>query len=147
MKWLLPPILTLILLIAMVVLSRTVPLVWLMDTATSRLGLFGVGAGVLLILWGAFQFRKVRTNIHTFHDPNVLVTSGPFRFTRNPMYLGFLIILSGAAIANNALIAFLPVAVFFVVANWWYIPYEERAAVQAFGQSYLDYKQEVRRWL
>lgn len=147
MKWLLPPILTLFLLVAMVALSRTIPIACLMDTDSSRLGLIGVVGGILLVLSGAARFRRVKTNIKTFNEPDVLVTGGPFRFTRNPMYLGFLIMLAGAAVASNTLIAVLPVALFFAAANWWYIPFEERAAEQAFGQHYRDYRDQVRRWV
>ena len=147
MKWLLPPLLTLALLIVMALLSALVPEPSLLGKPVNNIGHAVIVAGILLILGAAAQFRKVRTNISTFRKPDVLVTGGPFRVTRNPMYLGFVIILAGAAIAADAAVALLPVAAFFTAANRWYIPFEERAAEQAFGPAYADYRRRVRRWL
>ena len=147
MKWLLPPLLTLILLIAQVLLSVLMPVPGMFGPGASEIGYLLIVAGILLIFWGAGHFRKVRTNINTFRDPDVLVTGGPFRFTRNPMYLGFFLILFGAAIVYDAATALLPVAAFFAAANWWYIPYEERAAENALGEAYAEYRSRVRRWL
>lgn len=147
MKWLLPPLLTLILLIAQVLLSVQMPVPGMFGPGIAQFGYLVIVAGVLLLIWGAGHFRKVRTNINTFRDPDVLVTGGPFRFTRNPMYLGFFLILFGAAIVYDAASALLPVAAFFAAANWWYIPFEEQAAEKALGEAYDDYRRRVRRWL
>ena len=75
------------------------------------------------------------------------MTSGPFRFTRNPMYLGMLIWLTGLAVLLGSLMAFLFPILLFLLANSLIIPLEERLMEETFGESFLDYKRRVRRWL
>lgn len=103
--------------------------------------------GLAMTAFAARLFGRTKTNLHTFRDPNVLVTSGLFSLSRNPMYLGFTVALLGAAVVSNSVLALLPVAFFFAVANAHYIPFEEGAAEAQFGERYLDYKKRVRRWL
>lgn len=66
-----------------------IPLPWKLS------GIVVLFLGIALLATGSQRFTRVRTNFHTFMDPNELVTSGPFRVTRNPMYLGFTLILTG----------------------------------------------------
>lgn len=141
----LPPILVLVLLAGMAVLRAfwpgpliPVPLRWL--------GLIPLLLGIGLLLAGSGRFRQVGTNIKTFDEPDVLVTDGPFRFSRNPMYLGFLLLLLGAAGLMGATSPFFGPLAFFLAAMLWYIPYEEEAMHAKFGQAYEAYVQKVRRW-
>ncbi|WP_416384449.1 methyltransferase family protein [Roseibium aggregatum] len=85
--------------------------------------------------------------MHTFRQPTRLVTSGIYALSRNPMYLGFLLMLLGVAVCTNEALNVLFAIVFFLVAQFWYIPIEERNAERTFGQPYLDYRKNVRRWL
>ena len=86
-------------------------------------------------------------NIKSFDKPKVLVTDGPFRFSRHPMYLGFVSLLLGVAMLLGSLSAFVgPVAMFITLATL-FIPFEERACQAVFGDLYTDYKRRVRRWL
>jgi len=92
-------------------------------------------------------FRKMKTQIHTFKKPKKLITNGLFQYTRNPIYLGFSLFLLGIAILLGSVSSFIPVIGFFLVANFWYIPFEEKNMKMVFGQSYLFYCRGVRRWL
>ncbi|MCE3289332.1 MAG: hypothetical protein K0R83_1344, partial [Caulobacter sp.] len=83
----------------------------------------------------------------TFDDPDVLVTGGPFRFTRNPMYLGFLLLLAGVALGLGAASPWIVPVVFWLLADRWYIPFEERAMRRTFGEAYEAYARRVRRWV
>jgi protein-S-isoprenylcysteine O-methyltransferase Ste14 len=137
----------LLLLAAMVLLHRLHP-------PASALGAIGTPIGVLLLALGfaglvgaRLQFRRSASEIMTFAQPRNMVTSGLFRFSRNPMYLSMLIILVGAAATIDLWCALAAPLLFFAAANWWYIPFEERAAALAFGDEYLSYRQHVRRWL
>ena len=79
--------------------------------------------------------------------PLVLVTSGPFRYTRNPMYLGILVAITGIAFIVGTLASFCAVVVFFLFVNFVSIPYEEEKMERQFGDDYRAYKAKVRRWI
>ena len=82
-----------------------------------------------------------------FEPSTVLVTEGAFRFTRNPMYLGLVLLLAGIAIALGSVGALLPIPVFVWIIQAWFILGEERFLEEIFGEAYLAYKSRVRRWL
>ncbi|GJL99145.1 MAG: S-isoprenylcysteine methyltransferase-like protein [Methyloligella sp.] len=148
MKWLIPPVLVALCLLLMSALNYSFPIDEIFSAnRTSHLGHPLIMLGLSFILITAYNFKKVQTNIHTFHNPNKLVTSGLFKISRNPIYLGFMLILIGATFLFNAISTFIGPAIFFLCANFWYIPYEEKAAEDAFGQDYLAYKNKVRRWI
>ena len=104
-----------------------------------------VGIGFLAV--GSARFMRIGTNLNTFIKPDILVTTGPFRFTRNPMYLGFTLVLLGNWLLWGTLSPLVGVVIFFVAANFWYIPFEESRCEDVFGEVYLEYKSKVRRWL
>mgnify|MGYP000297768799 FL=1 len=103
--------------------------------------------GLILLLGARAQFSKNNSEINTFETPRNLITSGLFRLSRNPMYMGFLFVLLAAAFYVNTACALLAPLAFFIAANWWYIPHEEFAARKTFGSDYEKYTQRVRRWL
>lgn len=147
MKRILPPMLWMACLVAMAVLAYVVQGDAILAAPYHQAGWGLFVAGVAATVFASRQFRTARTNIHTFGKPDRLVTTGLFAISRNPMYLGFFGSLVGAAIGFNSLFAFGPALVFFLAAEFWYIPYEERAAEQAFGGAYVDYRRRVRRWI
>jgi protein-S-isoprenylcysteine O-methyltransferase Ste14 len=103
--------------------------------------------GVCLALWGSTLFKRIPTNINTFSDPDVLVTSGPFRFSRNPMYTGMVAALTGTALLTGSLIGIAVLAAFICTATYIYIPYEEARMRHVFKERYAQYARQVRRWL
>lgn len=103
--------------------------------------------GVALAVVARAGFARARTNIHTFRRPDVLVTEGPFRLSRNPMYLGFVLALLGLALGLGSVSALALVVVFWLIVNSWYIPFEERVMRETFGDSYTRYARRTRRWL
>jgi protein-S-isoprenylcysteine O-methyltransferase Ste14 len=143
----LPPSLVLLLLLSILALGKFFPGP---DLLTGPWRLLGVPIGLLgiVILMGASrQFHTVKTNIKTFDAPGSLVTSGWFRFSRNPMYLGFTLLLLGAATVTGGAFTFVPPLVFALISQWIYIPFEESAMSRAFGEEYACYRRGVRRWL
>ncbi|MBX3489768.1 MAG: isoprenylcysteine carboxylmethyltransferase family protein [Parvibaculum sp.] len=145
---LLPPRLFLLCLISMIAIHLTFspPPIW--GSAVQTIAGIAIALGFLAItVLGARQFDRARTNINTFYKPDTLVTTGLFRFTRNPMYVGFSGALFGAAIALNCLTGLLIAIAFVVVADRWYIRYEERMMADTFGPAYADYRAKTRRWL
>ena len=110
-------------------------------------GIAPIVIGCWLLLTASQRFKKVGTNILPFNKPDVLVTHFPFNVSRNPMYLGFLCLLLGAALMFGNFAAFVFVAVFFGVINTINIPFEEQLCEATLGDDYIRYKASVRRWL
>lgn len=148
MKKLLPPVLFLIFVILMAVLCwqqgspHTVP------DGYSLLAIPFILGGLALAFSGSWLFKKKRTNIMTFGQPDLLVTEGVFKWSRNPMYLGFVIaLLAFAVLLGGAYSSFALALLFVVVTDRWYIAFEEKVMRDKFGTAYEAYCQKVRRWV
>lgn len=112
--------------------------------------LFGGLLSGMAVFFGrsAFQeMRRARTNVSPFEPVTALVVEGPFRFTRNPIYLSLTLLYGGIAILANAFWALLLLPVVLMVMRRGVIEREEQYLERKFGQEYLHYKQRVRRWL
>jgi protein-S-isoprenylcysteine O-methyltransferase Ste14 len=110
-------------------------------------GLILLAAAVALIAWAARIMFGAGTTPNPTRPSTVIVTNGPFRFTRNPMYLAWELICVGAGLLANALwpiVMALPAA---IVTRRLVIDKEERYLGRKFGDAYLDYKSRVRRWI
>lgn len=104
-------------------------------------------AGIALILRAAGLFRKAGTNIEPWRSSTAIVSSGPYRWSRNPIYLGMAVIYLGLALAFDSLIALLLLPVVLIVIQTQVIAREERYLEAKFGDAYRDYKARVRRWI
>lgn len=105
-------------------------------------------AGLFLAMAGSRLFKKKGTNIMTFDEPDVLVTEGVFRWSRNPMYLGFVVALFAIAVLMGAAYSsLLLAALFLLITDRWYIKFEENVMRQKFGADYDTYCNQVRRWI
>lgn len=104
-------------------------------------------AGLLLIIASLILFRRHRTTVLPHRAANTLITSGPFRLTRNPIYLGFTLLYLACALslASPGMLVML-LAVLWVI-NRHVIAAEEAFHAQRFGDQWQDYRQQVRRWL
>ena len=104
--------------------------------------------GVALAVTAAMLFRREGTEIDPTSTANrKLVTSGPFRFTRNPMYLGLVIVTLGIAFWVGAWPMFLAPVAIFATANWVHIPFEEAKMRRQFSDAFDIYGRRVRRWI
>ena len=141
-----PPIWGLIYLLALGGLSWA--LGWPVGLRAWPLGAALAVLGAALALWGRLLFAREGTEIRPDSAVNSkLVISGPFAFTRNPMYLGLVALSLGIALWVGAWPMFLaPVAV-FATANWVHIPFEEAKMRRQFGPQFEAYTSRVRRWL
>jgi protein-S-isoprenylcysteine O-methyltransferase Ste14 len=113
---------------------------------------WSVGGGVLLaglLLAGSFfaAFRRARTPIDTRKPTSAIVTTGPYRLTRNPGYLSLALIYAGIAILTSALWAFVPLVPTLALVERGVIRREERYLERKFGDEYLSYKASTRRWI
>jgi protein-S-isoprenylcysteine O-methyltransferase Ste14 len=123
-------------------LAFTVPAGWI-------IALMLAGTGVVVALLGVVSFRRAKTTVNPL-DPaaaSALVASGIYRVTRNPMYLGLLLVLLGWALfLGNVLPFAFPVAYVPLMNRLQIIP-EEKALAALFGSGFADYRSKVRRWL
>jgi protein-S-isoprenylcysteine O-methyltransferase Ste14 len=122
----------------------------LFPVTLSGLGVAGAmlfATGVAIAGWGWLTFRRARTTTVPGRASSVLVTWGPYRFTRNPMYVGLtLAYLGEAGILHQAWpVILLPLTVAYV--NWVVIPVEEAKLKEVFGDEYERYRARVRRWV
>ena len=111
------------------------------------LGAALVVCGIVLNLWSDQQLKRAQTTIKPYDEPTTLVTGGAFRLTRNPMYLGMALILAGAAVGLGGLVALVCPLLFAVLVDRWFIRTEEGNAEAVFGEQYVAYRRQVRRWL
>ena len=132
---------------AMAALYRFMPLTQLLTAPYSLAGWLLVAAGICVAAVAAGAFKRAGTGIVPFDPATALVTGGLYRYTRNPMYLGMVLLLVGVAIALGSPGAWLPIPVFVWIIHARFIVGEERFLEQTFGESYVAYKRGVRRWL
>ena len=107
------------------------------------------GTGFAIVLAGVLAFRRAKTTVNplTPEATTTIITTGIYRFTRNPMYLGFLFALVGWAIYLSNLLAFALLPLFVWYMNRFQILPEERALAAKFSHAFSAYKGSVRRWL
>ena len=110
-------------------------------------GILFFAAALFILFWSFGLFKKKETPILPGQKPTALVIEGPYKFTRNPMYLGVTTALAGVAIYLGDILAFLAPIAFFIFVSVRFIPREEKMMEKLFGKKYLDYKKRVRRWV
>lgn len=142
-----PPQIAFIALVIGSLLHALLPVTWRVLPAVPIIGVVLMIVGVALALWAVLLFRAKRTPVYPTTQPTTLVTSGPFRFTRNPIYLGFLTILLSVVFLIGSLPMLVAPLLFLLVMNFYYLPFEETKMEKTFGETYLNYRQRVRRWL
>ena len=147
MQRLLPPKLLILTALAMMVLRVALPGAVIVPEPWNWLGLPVLCAGLALAIVASRLFKTVGTNIMTFDKPDLLVTSGPFKFSRNPMYLGMGVVVIGLALMLGSAWPLLPAAGFCIILDRWYVQFEEEKMLQTFGEDYEAYKRTVRRWI
>lgn len=103
--------------------------------------------GLALEMWAAGLFRKAGTNVVPYSPAVALVTDGPYRYSRNPMYVGFAVTYLGLALGLQSPVALALLVPCLVLMTWGVILREERYLEAKFGQPYRDYKDHVRRWI
>jgi protein-S-isoprenylcysteine O-methyltransferase Ste14 len=110
-------------------------------------GLLLTIGGAILFLWSLRLFLKAGTGLMPDQAAERLVTSGPYRLSRNPQFVGFSAVYIGLALAMNVLWPMLLLPIVVVVTNATVIRLEERYLTRVFGDAYLNYQRQVRRWL
>ena len=117
------------------------------NEASSLIGLSALLMGVIIILFSVLEFKRNKTTINPFKSSSVLITNKLYSYTRNPMYLGMLIILLGNGLILSNLGTIFIAFSFIPIMNMRVIKYEEIMLDIEFTERYKSYKQRVRRWL
>jgi protein-S-isoprenylcysteine O-methyltransferase Ste14 len=137
----------LILLILSIVSHFVFPAWVVLQAPLTFLGILIIGAGLLLAFLCRTQFLRNRTTLSPYESPVVLITTGPFRISRNPVYLAMTLILFGSAVVMGTLVPFVFTVLFIALIELLFIPDEERRLEELFGENYREYKRGVRRWV
>ena len=146
-KPLLPPTYLFISIIMIGILSISLPIKTVIPSPSNLIGLVPFLFGVILNLVASKAFKDNRTTVRPFHQSITLITTGVFRMTRNPMYLGFVCILFGTAILTGGLSPCIVPVLFAVIIDRAFIRVEERMLQKQFGKDWQDYKRQTRRWV
>jgi protein-S-isoprenylcysteine O-methyltransferase Ste14 len=142
-----PPTYFMAFLIAAIVLHFSFPLFQLVYFPVSMLGAVPVLFGIWMNIWADSLFKREGTTVKPDESPSKLVTGGPFRISRHPMYLGMASILLGEAVILGSVVAFAFPILFVYVIEARFIPAEEASLEKAFGSSFREYRKSARRWL
>ncbi len=106
-----------------------------------------IASGVIVMFWAALIFRKRGTTINPRGTPSLLVTEGPFHFTRNPMYLGIVFIMLGIAFLSGGISFYIVSVAYIIIISTFFIRREEKILESIAGDAYASYRARVRRWL
>ena len=141
-----PPHIAFALLIMSWVLDYFFPKFRFLDKPYNYIGLIIFFAGLSITFYCFCLFKKNKTPIIPGQKPKFMVAEGPYKLTRNPMYLGVTLALLGISIYIGNLLSLISPVFFFLIMNYVYIPFEEKLMENIFGKPYLGYKKKVRRW-
>ena len=142
-----PPLVYLSAIIMGVILHLLAPLSFFPRTWSMPVGIALVLMATALLVSSIARFRAAGTPVPAYKPTTAIVRKGPYRFTRNPIYLGFSLLQLGVAIWVNSVWLLVTLVGAMVLINYAVIRKEENYLERRFGNEYVDYKRTVRRWL
>lgn len=144
-----PPVLFLLVVVCAWVLNLFWPLAWpgIRDVPAKAIGIGFILVGFGIALWGLVTMLRGRAQVRPDREATVLITNGPFRRFRNPMYVGYALLLLGMSDTMQNIWVALLVPVFVLALTWLAILPEERHLEEKFGDAYRQYKSTSRRWI
>ena len=142
-----PPLIVLVLIVSIYFSSKKIDLINI--PLQLEISIFVLSAGILIFVNPVLQFIKSKTTVNPiqFEEVNKLVTSGIFKYSRNPMYLGMLMIVLSTSIFYLNIYSILTPLLFILWINKFQIKREEEFLIEKFGDEYLSYKKKTRRWI
>jgi protein-S-isoprenylcysteine O-methyltransferase Ste14 len=141
-----PPWVALLLLAIAFAIDALVPTEPWVPERLRSLGFVPIALGAALGIWALWTFHRRGTTHDPFGTPGALVVSGPYRFSRNPMYVAVTLILLGIAWGMRTAPWWIAPVAFFLFVCLVQVPREERLLDRLFGESYRAYRARVRRW-
>jgi protein-S-isoprenylcysteine O-methyltransferase Ste14 len=146
-KKVMPTTYLLIALVAAIALHYLFPVRRIISSPWNLLGIAPLVLGVILNVVADSAFHRANTTVKPFEESSALIISGAFRISRNPMYLGFVLILIGIAVLLGSLSPYAVIFAFVVLMDTVYVRVEEQMLAEKFGPEWEEYKQSVRRWI
>ena len=143
----LPPVYFLLAIVGMIALHRYTPVAHWLDWPWRWLGLAPLVTGVGLAILANRQFARHGTTVKPHGPSSAVVTDGAFSLSRNPMYFGMLLVLTGEWILLGSMSPVVIIPLHAVIMTKLFIEMEETKMERLLGQEYLDYKSRVRRWI
>ena len=142
-----PPVVALMFILIAYVLGRFVPIPIAVPSFVQSIGFWLSFIGFLFGIGAFIEFRKARTTLDPHGSVKQLVTSGTYRFTRNPIYLGFLLMVIGLPLNSGIYWGILTAPLFAMTMSRLVIEREEAYLEKKFKEQYAEYRSRVRRWL
>ena len=142
-----PPVYFLVGIIVMVLLNSYFPIGRWLHYPWRYLGIAIIVLGFSLSLGSGIYFRRLGTNPRPGTKATLIVTKGPFKYTRNPMYLGLITMLTGTAVLLGTFSPLIVIPVIFIILHTQFVIREEKWMEQWFGEPYLEDKKKTPRWL
>jgi protein-S-isoprenylcysteine O-methyltransferase Ste14 len=142
-----PPLVYLAGLVVGLLVSMWMPTKVVPNPAAWIIGGFLIFCGAVLAGSAILQFKGVGTTVRPDRAASSLVIAGPYKITRNPMYLGLALVYLGIAMADQSIWALILFPVIMIIIQHWAIEPEEAFLERRFGTDYSSYKANVRRWL
>jgi protein-S-isoprenylcysteine O-methyltransferase Ste14 len=142
-----PPLVYLVSLVVGTLVHLAAPLPFVPGTLAAPLGASLVVVAIALFSFSVAKFRAAGTPVPAWKPTTAIVRTGPYRFSRNPIYLAFSLLQLGIAIWVNSLWLLATLAGALALMHYVVIPREEQYLERRFGAEYVDYKAFVRRWL
>ncbi len=142
-----PPFFLLLSLLLTLILKWGIPAANLIFPPWNLLGLLPLGLGIAINMLADRKFHTRQTTVKPEELSSCLITDGVFRYSRNPMYLGMVLILLGCAILLDSWVSFLVLPGFTVFIHYRFICHEEENLMEQFGEDWLAYQQKVPRWI
>ena len=143
----LPPVYFFLTIVVMILLHELWPIARWLERPWTWLGILPVVLGVGVAVAGRLLFHRHDTTVKPGEVSSALVTGGPFRMTRNPMYFGMMATVLGVAVMCGTVSPLLPLPLFWWIIDRRFVRMEEAMLENTFGESYVAYKRRVRRWL
>lgn len=142
-----PPILLIAAIAAGILLDRVINLPLATGFPGAAVGVVLIAVALSLDVWASLSFRRARTTILPHHGTDVLVTDGPFRLTRNPIYVGNILILVAIGLIANSVWPLVLAPLLALAIQKLAIEREEAHLSAKFGPAWDRYADEVRRWV
>lgn len=142
-----PPVVALTFIVIAYFLTRFIPMPFVAPMLLQNIGLAMTFVGFLLGVGALLEFRKARTTLDPHGSVNHLVASGIYRFTRNPIYLGFLLMVIGLPLNSGSYWGIVMAPFYIMAMTRLVIQHEEKYLEKKFKNQYTDYRSRVRRWL
>ncbi|MGB5530922.1 MAG: isoprenylcysteine carboxylmethyltransferase family protein [Ignavibacteriaceae bacterium] len=147
MNKILPPTHFYIYLIISILLHYSLPLIQVFNYPFYLVGFLFFIIGTVLNIWADQLLKKQKTTVKPNEKPTVLIETGAFKISRNPMYLGMALILFGAGFILGSITSFIGSIIFVAAMEIAFIPQEEKNLREQFGEEFEKYKKKVRRWI